>query len=149
MRKVASVLLAAIFVFALVVPALAQGDTMSDKIVCDSTLMTLLLVAEGDYGYHDMDTSVYDKGELQPAFDSMMSMMDESMGSDTMMGDEMTPEAMMGDEMGSDTMMDDSMMLPHGDVAGEPEECTALRTSVESFLYTALTAKYGMSDQGM
>ena len=149
MRKVASGLLAAIFVFALVVPALAQGDTMSDKIVCDSSLITLLLVAEGDYGYHDMDTSVYDKGELQPLFDNMMSMMDNSMGGDTMMEGEMTPEAMMGEEMTPDAMMGDTMMLPHGDVAGEPAECTALRTSVQSFLYTALTAKYGMSDQGM
>ena len=149
MRKVASVLLAAIFVFALVVPALAQGDTMSDKIVCDSSLITLLLVAEGDYGYHDMDTSVYDKGELQPLFDNMMSMMDNSMGGDTMMEGEMTPEAMMGEEMTPEAMMGDTMMLPHGDVTGEPAECTALRDSVVSFLNTALTEKYGMSDQGM
>ena len=146
MRKFGSVLLVVIFVFAVILPVSAQ-DMMEDKIACDSTLMTLLLVAEGGYGYHEMDTSVFDKGQLTSLFDGMMSMMDD-MGDDEMMEEgEAMEEGEMTEE--GDMMMDESMMLPHGDVAGEPAECTDLRASVEGFLYDALSMEYGMMDDAM
>ncbi|MBX3083811.1 MAG: hypothetical protein KF716_19410 [Anaerolineae bacterium] len=113
-------------------PIHAQGD---QPIVCDSTLITLLYVAEHDYGFHSMmDVSKFDKGQFAPLFDAMMkgmmestpeAMMDstpEMMMESTPAMMESTPEAMMGTE------------LRAGAVAGEPEACTQLRAEVEGYL---------------
>ena len=139
MRKILSVALLIVFAFSLVVPTSAQDDGM---IACDSTLLTLVLVAEYHYGFESMyDLSTFDKGQLAPLFESMMSMMDdETMTEDPMMeeGEEMREE---GEEM-----MGDTMMLPHGDIEGEPEDCTALRAEVESFLYDHLSAELMMEE---
>lgn len=144
MRKLISVVFVVLFVFALVVPASAQ-DMMEDKIVCDSTLITLLFVAEYEYGYEPMmDVSVFEKGQYAPLFDSMMSMMEEG----DMMEEEMMDEGE-GEMMEEDTMMDDMMMLSPGNVTDEPAECTELRASVESFLYDHYSMSVGMMEDDM
>jgi len=131
----------------------AQDNMMTDKHVCDSTLMTLLLVAEGDYGFHSMqDTSTFEKGQLQPLFDTMM------MGMDTMSGDEMmaTEEPMMGGDMMAteepmmgDNMMDTVMLAP-GVLPDEDQACTDLRAELESFFYDhwAMMGDSSMSNGG-
>jgi len=139
MRKVISVALLLVFVFALVVPASAQDDAM---ITCDSTLLTLVLVAEYNYGFESMyDLSTFEKGQLAPLFDGMMAMMEE-MPEEEMMEEEMAEEEMMEEE----EMMDDMMMLPHGDIADEPEDCTALRSEVEGYIYDTLSAEFMMEE---
>jgi hypothetical protein len=129
MRKLSSILFVVLFVFALALPAAAQENPMSEgMIVCDSTLITLLYVAEHDFGYEPMmDVSTFEKGQYAPLFDAMM-MMEEGE-----MMEEMTPEAMM--EGGDETMGEDMMMLTPGVVEGEPVECTDLRASLEGFFY--------------
>ncbi|HEX3053905.1 MAG TPA: hypothetical protein VHP83_24835 [Aggregatilineaceae bacterium] len=114
----------------------AQDDM--PKITCDSTLVTLLYIAEYDYGFHSMsDVSQLEKGPYTSLFDSMMMGMEE----DEMM--EGTPEA---DMMAEDEMMEgtpeadmmaegDMMALAPGVVTGEDQFCTTLRAELESFFY--------------
>jgi hypothetical protein len=107
----------------------AQGQTTT----CDSTLITLLYVAEHDYGFKSsMDVGQFEKGQFKPLFDAMMAMG----ANDTMMA---TPAAAMAATEGA--MMaatQDAMManLKPGVVQGENETCTKLRAEVESFLFT-------------
>jgi hypothetical protein len=136
-------ILSALSVFALVIVALAGAarfnparaqDTMLH--VCDSTLITLLYIAEHDYGFTSMsmDLSTFDKGQYAPLFDAMMAMMME--------GEAMaTEEAMMEEEMAMEMdMMEGMTMLTPGNIEGEDEACTALRAEVETFLYATLSA---------
>lgn len=139
MRKYFSVLFVLVFVIVAVLPAAAQ-DMMDEKIVCDSTVITLLLVAEYEFGYEPMmDVSVFEKGQFQPLFDAMMSMMEE--------GDMMDDMTMDDNAMMDDMMMDDMMVvLEPGAVADEPAECADLRASVESFLYDHFSQAMMMGD---
>ena len=127
MRKYSSILFVLLLVIPFAVPASAQDMGM---IVCDSTLITMLYVAEHDFGYSPMmDVSTFDKGQYAPLFDAMM--MEEG---DMM--EEMTPEAMMEEgDMAEDEMMGDMTMLAPGNIEGEPAECTELRASLDSFFY--------------
>lgn len=141
MRKLSSILFVLLLVVPFAVPTSAQDMGM---IVCDSTLITLLYIAEHDYGYSPMmDVSVFEKGQYAPLFDEMMSMMEEG----DMMGD-MTPEAMMEEgEMAEDEMMGEMTMLAPGNIEGEPAECTELRAALDSFFYEHFTM--GMMEEGM
>jgi hypothetical protein len=108
----------------------AQDDMMTHT--CDSTLITLLLIAEYDYGFtsESMDLSTFE-GQYAPFFEAMMAMME-----DDMMEDDMADDEMMEDEMADDEMMDDEMMmLPVGNIEGEDEACTALREELNAFFY--------------
>ena len=152
MRKIVSVVLCLVFVVALVAPASAQDTMMSDKIVCDSTLITLLLVAENNFGFHSMmDVSQFEKGQFQPLFDTMMANMD-AMSSGDMSSSDMTDNGdMMQEATPDDTMMGDTMMvtLEPGNIADEPTECTDLRTEIQSYLYDTLSMDLGMTEEGM
>jgi hypothetical protein len=121
-------------------PVSAQ-DMMGEKVVCDSTLVTLLFIAEYEYGYEPMlDVGMLEKGQFAPWFEAMMSMM-----ADGMMEEEMMSDDMMDDMMMDDMMMDDMMVtLVPGDVDGEDSFCTALRADVEKFLYDAIGGKMMM-----
>ena len=112
---------------------------------CDSTLITLLYIAEYDYGFESMtmDLATFDKGQYAPLFDAMMMMDDEEMMDDEPMM-EMTEEAMM-----EEPMMDDMMMLPVLTVEGEDPACTALRAELDAFFYKALNEEMMMEDDGM
>jgi hypothetical protein len=126
-----------------------SGDNMG-MITCDSTLVTLLFIAENDYGFHSMyDVSTLDKGEYQPLFDAMMAQMDQgNMGSgdntgqsDMSSGDNMGSgdQSMGGSDMSGDNMSGDMMMLSPGVVPGENQFCTDLRAELESFFYDHFT----------
>jgi hypothetical protein len=131
----------ALSAFSLLRPARAQDDMMLH--VCDSTLITLLYIAEHDYGFQsmEMDLSTFDKGQYQPLFDAMMAMMmeEEAMA---------TEEAMMEGEMMEMEMMEGMTMLTPGNIEGEDEACTALRAEVETFLYNTLSAEMMAMESG-
>jgi hypothetical protein len=123
-----------VLLLAVILPASAQDDSMEGMIHCDSTLISLLFVAEYSYGFHSMmDVSTFDKGQYAPLFESMMSMMDDEMMDEDMAAD----DEMMEDDMAADDMMmeDDMMMLSPGVIEDEAAECTELRAEVEGFLY--------------
>lgn len=144
-----------VFAIALLTVALsgaqAQDDMMGETIVCDSTLITLLYIAENDYGFHSMmDVSQFEKGQFAPLFEEMMAQMDDEMGdmSDEDMGEDMSGEDMSDEDMGDDMSGDDMMVtLEPGVVEGEDPACTELRAEVESFLFEQFTGDTMMGDE--
>jgi hypothetical protein len=140
-------------------PTFAQdnsGDNMG-MITCDSTLVTLLFIAENDYGFHSMmDVSTLEKGEYAPLFEEMMAQMDQgdmggdNMGEGDMSGDNMGEGDMSGgdESMGGDNMNGDMMMLSPGVVPGEDQFCTDLRAELEAFFYDYFTNSM-MTDNSM
>ncbi|MCL4249866.1 MAG: hypothetical protein KJ065_17095 [Anaerolineae bacterium] len=148
------------------VHALVAQAQDSMAVACDSTLVTLLLVAEHDYSYltnmkamgessGEMMTEI-DYGQYTPLVNEILMRM-ASMEGD-MSGDEM----MQGDEMMGMTAQDtisafltgigmeapDFAMytdLPAGDVSGEDVACTALRADVQQFLLDHIIADMQMS----
>lgn len=147
---------------------LAQDDT---PIVCDSTLVTLVLVAEHDYDYlsgmMDSETEMpsIDYGQYGPMIESIMAMMMQMM--DNMTEEEMTMHeehsAMVAEMMGMSTqeMMDMAMagmgmesvdmstmtQLAPGNVEGEDPACAALRADVESFLVAHIATEMATMDE--
>ena len=129
----------------------AQDDM---AVACDSTLVTLLLVAEHDYDYlsnmmdGEMGMPNVDLGQFSSLINSIIAMMQamEMSEEDMAMMEAMQPmldEMMMMSreemlqqydmDMGMEAM-DDMTVLPPGNVAGENELCTTLRADVEKFL---------------
>lgn len=154
------------------VPVLSAQDDA--PVVCDSTLVTLLLVAEHDYDYlsakMDMGEEVpnIDLGQYGPVMDAivamMMAMMDEEddMGMDEM--DMAAHDQMLADMMAMDSvaavaaymgsmgmeMGADMTTLAPGAVAGEDPLCTQVRADVEQFILAhILTEMSMMSMEGM
>lgn len=126
------VLLVLVMAAALTVSVQAQ-DEMKPH-VCDSTLITLLYIAEHDYGFHSMmDVSTFDKGQFAPLFDAMMAEMMEQPEATMMPEGEMMMEPMEG-----------VTMLTPAVVADEDPACTDLRNELDAFLYKALTEKMMM-----
>jgi hypothetical protein len=128
-------------------PTQAQDNSGNNMgtITCDSTLVTLLFIAENDYGFHSMyDVSTLDKGEYQPLFDAMMAQSDQgNMGQgNTSSGDNMSSgdQSMGGSNMSGDNTSSTTMMLPPGVVPGENQFCTDLRAELESFFYDHFTS---------
>jgi hypothetical protein len=123
-------------------PVSAQ-DTMTH--VCDSTLITLLYVAEHDYDFHSMsmDLATFDKGQYTPLFDAMMSEMSEgdTMATEEAMMDEMITEEAIMEDMG------DMTMLAPGAVSGEDRACTALREELDTFF--SQTLGHEMMEEGI
>jgi hypothetical protein len=137
--------------FAHTSPTQAQGNQAQGSMVtCDSTLVTLLYIAEHDYGFHSMyDVSQVDKGQYGPLFESMMAMM-EATPETSMME---TPEASMmatpeGEMMATPEagMTEGMTMLTPGTVAGEDQLCTNLRAELDTFFYDTFTQ--AMTGQG-
>lgn len=153
-------LVAAVLAFGLLPVASAQDDM---TVVCDSTLVTLLLVAEHDYGYlshmmgDEMAAPNIDYGQFSHLINDIvaqmqaMGMSDEAMATaesmqmtlDSMMGmstDEILHSydmAKMEDDMSGDMMT----VLTPGNVAGENELCTTLRADVEKFIVAHIVAE--------
>ena len=117
----------------------AQDDSM---ITCDSTVITLLYVAEHDYGYVPMtDVSNIDKGQFAPLFDAMMSMSGEMEATEE-------PEMAMTEEPEM-AMTEEAAMMTHlepGVVAGENEVCTSLRAELEQYLFDSFQHEMKMSE---
>lgn len=132
----AVVLVGAALLFSVRAPRAAAQDTMMHT--CDSTLITLLLIAEHDYGFHPMsvDAATLDKGQFAPLFDAMMADMAMMTPEPMMEGDAiMTPEAMTEGDMMTMEPMEGMMMLAPGNIEGEDPLCTALRAELEAFFY--------------
>lgn len=154
-----------------IVPAAVAQDEMA-KITCDSTLVTLLLVAEHDYDYLSakmMDEEMMDhpalridKGALTPLVEEIMAMMIAMMEEDPNMG--MTPEQMAAhDAMLAEMMMktpaemvasymmsmnmemaEEMTELQPGNVAGEDPVCTEVRADVEKFIIAHLVTEMAL-----
>jgi hypothetical protein len=145
----------------------ATPDMMMAHVVCDADLILSLYTAENNFGFAAvMDKMMadpnmaamvkvhaedYDKGQFEPLFASMMSMMDSSMATTNSMMSEDTMNhvvelmSMSMDDMEKQMMesmpasLDTMAMttLAPATVTGEPAECTALRDELRQF-YTAL-----------
>jgi len=122
-------------------PTAAPVQAQSTKIVCDSTLATLVYVAAHDYGYHaTMDLTKFETGQFTPLFQAMMAGM-KMEGTKDAMGAMMegTKEAAMM-EGTKDAMAAKMVDLKPGVVQGENEACTKLRAEVEGYLFTKFEA---------
>lgn len=164
-----------VLVFGLLLVAAFVGSSQAQDdmaVACDSTLITLILVAEHEYGYLSGKLA---SGEELPHLDygqfdhiindtiAMMQMGDEMSGEE--MDDMATEESM--DEMGEEDMMmptdvnttlseyDTSMgyemmegmtTLEAASVAGEPELCTQVREEVTSFLVSHIVSEAMMME---
>lgn len=116
-------------------PALAQDQDEEGPIVCDWTLITLLYIAEHEYGYFPMtDVSNFDFGQYTPLFDAMMAEMEMEATAEPEM--EATEEAEM--EATEEPEMEATeeppyTFLPHGDIEGEPQPCEDLRHELDAY----------------
>lgn len=166
-------ILLVIFLVSSIAPTFAQDEMMEEGVVCDSTLATLILVAEFKYDYLSMmmmDEEMMammphlDFGQYQPLIDGIMAMMMEMMEEDPMMG--MSEEEMMAHEemlnaymgmsstdmiheymmaMGEEEMMAENMtVLTSGNVADEDPACAEARAHVESFLLAHVLTELDM-----
>lgn len=126
-----ALLFVASFALAIALPAQPAAAQAMEPVVCNSTLVLLVYIAEHDHGFQSMyDVSALEKGPYAPLFDAMMSMMDSAESTaEPMM--ESTPEMMATEAMGDEMMT----ALTPGNIAGEPELCTQLRGEVEAFLF--------------
>ena len=164
-KKFTSLLIVFALLAVLLVAPAAQAQEMTETpVVCDSTLVTLLLVAEHDYDYlSDMMMMAdnghmpnVDLGQFKPIIDSITAMM---MAMPQMSDSEMqmmaTEEAQTMDLMAmsdvdlmkmwvKETNMTGDVsamtMLTEGAVAGEDPACSALRTDVQHFLLVHIVA---------
>ncbi len=157
---------------ATVVPLTQAQDEMMTH-VCDSTLVTLLLVAEHDYGYlssrmgTEMEVPAIELGEYKPLIDSISAMMqtmegDDAMGS--MSEDEMKAhDAMLAEMMSMDAMsaiaaymqsmnmaMDDmAEPLKPGHLPDEDPVCAQVRADVQQFILAHILTDMQMMGEGM
>jgi hypothetical protein len=143
MKRMTLLALVFLAVFALAFALTARQTVAQDEMMlhtCDSTLITLLLIAEYDYGFESMmDLATFDKGQYVPLFDAMM--MEEEMM-------EMTEEPMMEEEMMTEEPMMEGMMLPIGNIEGEDPACAELRAELDTFFYESFNAMM-MEEEGM
>lgn len=145
MKRFTLIALVLVAVFGLAFAFNTQQTAAQDEMMlhtCDSTLITLLLIAEYDYGFHSMmDLATFDKGQYAPFFDAMMMMQEEEMMEEPMM--EATEEMMM-----EEPMMEGMMMLASGTIEGEDPACTELRAELDAFFY-ATFSEMMMEEEGM
>jgi cytochrome oxidase Cu insertion factor (SCO1/SenC/PrrC family) len=118
-------LLAAALALLFSISAWAPRPTAAQEMqphACDATLISLLYMAEHEYGFTSptLDLSTFAKGQFQPLFDALMSMgMEASMA---------TPVAV-------EPTMDSRMnLLPVVALPNEDPACTTLRTELDAFL---------------
>lgn len=143
-NRVLSLSLVICFTLALMVVGTATKPVQAQSgasVTCDSTLITLLYVAEANYGFHSaMDLAKFEKGQFKSMFDSMMMAPNAMMATESAMM-AATPDAMMA---ATSAMMGtpDAMMaaLKPGVVQGEDAACTSLRAEVEGYLMTKFSS---------
>lgn len=165
-----SLVAAAALAFVIVAPGSARITRAQDTpLVCDSTLVTLLLVAEHDYDYltnmsKSMETPLnIEFGEYKPLLENIMAMMmsmQQNMTEDEMAAME-SEEMMMGEmmeksnadlikeylaSMNMDAMGETMTTLPTGALANEDPACTSLRADVEHFLLVHTIADMTMGE---
>lgn len=141
-------------------PAHAQDK----KVVCDADLVLNLYFAESYFSFSavtdaikkdamgkDMklvDLAKIDKGQYEPLFAAMMKGMDKDMKAGGAMMDAKMMESivkmMMNDKMMSGGMDAMGTVLKPVVVAGEPAECSALRTELNKFFNILVEARMSM-----
>ena len=170
-----SVLMAVLMVASFIVGVGVHAqDDMMESVTCDSSLATLLLVAESQWDYlsekmaMDMmdDPALHvDLGVLQPVADEITMMMMDMMEEDDMKSDEdmMAHDEMLNNYMamspadavneylmGMNMEMMDTMELPSGALPNEDPTCTQVRADVEQFILAHILTSMSMSsmDEG-
>jgi hypothetical protein len=163
-----TLLAAALFVpFAL--RSQAQGD---GPLVCDSTLMLLVYIAEHDFDYlsgnrmNDPEAAAIDYGQFTPLIEEtvamMMAMMEAASEEEMAMMEEMEMmvepmmamdlQALTNAYLGSMAMDEVDLstftQLPSGALEGESEGCTALREDVTQFLLANILTESMMMMEG-
>jgi hypothetical protein len=155
-RRLFAVTLVAVFVVSFAAMGVSAQDTPT-MLACDSTLTTLLFLAERDYGYTaPMDMTGYDYGQFSGFREQWMAGMSGAAGSTTDQsgtsgdagttgstdqsgqgaGTEATAEAGTTDQSGQGAGAvagSSSTILNPGMVAGEDPNCAALRADLETF----------------
>ena len=134
-RHVLAALLVVVLLSASFAAVVQSQDTgvSSQGIVCDSTLLLLVYLAQRDYGFAPAsDLSTFELGQFRERFDALPA------------GEEAAAESDEAAETAGDDSSDTAtfQLLP-GDVAGEDAACTQLRAEVYDFLVTQ-----GNIDQG-
>ncbi len=106
-------------------------EAQDEMIVCDLTLITLLYISEHEYGHFPMmDVSNIDKGQYTPLFDAMMAEMEEMAATEEPeMAETEEPEMAETEEPAES----EYTQLAHGDIEGEPQECTDLRHELDAW----------------
>jgi hypothetical protein len=160
---------ALVLVFA---PAHTQAQEMTDMgVACDSTLATLLLVAERDYGYLS-SMMMSEDAAMMPHLDfgQYTPLIESTIGMNAMMAEEMSEEDMMMMEEANTMMMEMMAMsdtdlinsyltdmgmdavdpamvttLAPGNVDGQDATCATVRASVQQFLLTHLIYDMNMA----
>lgn len=149
---------------------IAQAQDMSEPVVCDSTLVTLLLVAEHDYDYlshmmmDDGHMPNVELGQYKGLIDGIIAMMTSMQGDMSeeemaMMADHeahvmemmsMSDEELLNMYMDSMNMSSDDSAMMHmlmpGAVTGEDPACATLREDVQHFLLVHVVASMSQSD---
>lgn len=143
-----SLVIGVVLIMSLGLPAVsAQDDAM---IICDSTVITLLYIAEHDYGYVPMtDVSNIDKGQFAPLFEAMMMSDEMEATEEPEMAMTEEPEMAMTEEPEMAMTEEAGMMMTHlepGAVADENEVCAALRVELEHFLFDQFEHDMMMSE---
>lgn len=169
MHRLFAIVTAAVLAFAIFVPNSTKVAYAQDKpLTCDSTLVTLLLVAEHNYDYltnmekNGSKIPNVDYGDYKPLIENIMSMMMDMQKNMTQeqMDSAAKEQEMMGGMMGMSnadiikeymkSMKMDSMdamsQLPTGALANEDPACTALRSDVEHFLLVHTIGDMMMGD---
>jgi hypothetical protein len=128
-------------------PATVTRAQDMNQVTCDSTLVSLLYIAEYNYGFHSMlDVATLDKGQYSGLFDAMMADMSSEGG---MMEETPAPDMGMMETATPDMSMESMTTLTPGNVDGEDQFCTDLRAELDTFLYDALTHEMMGEDSGM
>jgi hypothetical protein len=169
MRKLRS-FLTVLVLFAMIAGfAPLAGAQEEMGVACDSTLVTLLLVAEHDYDYisgmmgTDMEMPALDLGQYGPVIDSIVAMMMEMQGEATGEPMDMTAhDAMLADMMAMDTAgmvaaymsgmnmeMGEMTTLAPGNVADEDPICATVRADVEKFILAHILTEMAMMAEPM
>jgi hypothetical protein len=139
----AAILVAVLLVGSFVVVVQGQDTGVSSQgIVCDSTLLLLLYLAERDYGFTPAsDLTTFELGQFRSRFDELSTASEESTAGDEEAGTEGEGTAAEGE--GGDSSGTTTFQLLPGDVSGEDAACTQLRSEVYEYLVTQ-----GNIDQG-
>lgn len=134
---------AVVAVLGLGVRGASVASAQDDKIVCDLTLITMLYISEHVYGHFPMtDVSNFDFGQYTPLFEAMMAEMEAMTPTEEA---EMAPTEEMAMEP-TEEMVSEFTQLLHGDIPGEPAECTALRHELDAWFLAHFNMEMEMGE---
>lgn len=137
----------------LIAPAQAQDENQNEDLLrCDSTLITLLLVAQTDYGYEvSEEFPQLNFGQFTPFFTTELAQGDTNMQTDADPMAEATEEADMMTEATEEAdvnvdEVDTLTQLPPGTVEREDVQCQELRADLETFFFEEFETRMGVDN---